>query len=223
MAELAPEYFPVDGILVDLGVSSPQIDTAERGFSFMREGPLDMRMAAHGETAAELIDRLEERELADLIYTLAEESFSRPIARALKRTQPKTTQEAVRAIEQAVPRKKWPNRVHVATKTFQALRMAVNEELPSLDRLLAQLPILLRPGGVAAIISFHSLEDRRVKEAFRTLEGRCTCPPDFPVCVCDSKGSFVSLRRKAFQASDEELAENPRSRSARLRAVEKVR
>jgi 16S rRNA (cytosine1402-N4)-methyltransferase len=111
----------------------------------------------------------------------------------------------------------------VATRTFQALRMAVNAELESLERLLGELPSLLRVGGVAAIISFHSLEDRRVKEAFRALEGRCTCPPRLPVCVCGARGAFVASTRKAIQASEEEIARNPRARSARLRAVEKVR
>jgi 16S rRNA (cytosine1402-N4)-methyltransferase len=213
---------PVDGILLDLGVSSPQLDTPARGFSFQTDGPLDMRMGAEGETAAELIARLEVGELAEVLKTLGEEPFARPIARALKATLPTTTLAAVEAVKQAVPRKAWPARIHVATRTFQALRMAVNDELGELDQLLASLPRLLRTGGRATVIAFHSLEDRRVKEAFRLLEGRCTCPPGLPVCACGAQGSFRVLTRRAVQATDAEQERNPRARSARLRAVEKL-
>jgi 16S rRNA (cytosine1402-N4)-methyltransferase len=213
---------PVDGVLVDLGVSSPQLDEAGRGFSFQAEGPLDMRMGASGPTAADLIRETEEGALADLIYTLGEERFSRPIARELKARRPATTLEAVEAVKAAVPRRAWPERIHVATRTFQALRMAVNGELEAVDALMAALPGLLKVGGVAAVISFHSLEDRRVKEAFRTLEGRCTCPPGLPVCGCGSRGDFKVLTRKAVSAAEAELARNPRARSAHLRAVERV-
>ena len=122
----------------------------------------------------------------------------------------------------AVPRKAWPAKVHVATRTFQALRIAVNDELGELDRVLASLPRLLRVGGRAAVIAFHSLEDRAVKQAFRTLEGRCTCPPGLPVCACGAQGTFRVLTRRAVQASDTEVERNPRARSARLRAVERV-
>jgi len=127
----------------------------------------------------------------------------------------------VEAVKRAVPRRAWP-RLHVATRTFQALRLWVNDELGALDRLLASLPHLLRVGGRAAIIAFHSLEDRRVKTAFRALEGRCTCPVGLPVCVCGAGGSFRALTRKAVKASEAEVAQNPRSRSARLRAVERL-
>jgi len=213
---------PVDGVLLDLGVSSPQLDTPGRGFSFQSDGPLDMRMGAEGETAAELISRLDASELAEVLQSLGEEPFARPIARSLKAALPTTTLAAAEAVKQAVPRKAWPKRIHVATRTFQALRMAVNDELGELDSVLAALPRLLRTHGRAAVISFHSLEDRRVKEAFRTLEGRCTCPPGLPVCACGAQGSFRVLTRRAVQASEAEQARNPRSRSARLRAVEKV-
>ena len=142
-------------------------------------------------------------------------SPARPIARALKAAQPQTTLAAVEAVKRAVPRKAWPKRIHVATRTFQALRMAVNDELGELDRVLAALPGLLSTGGRAAVIAFHSLEDRRVKDAFRTLEGRCTCPPGLPVCVCGAQGSFRVLTRRAVQASEAEQEQNPRSRSAR--------
>ena len=213
---------PVDGLLLDLGVSSPQLDTPERGFSFQTEGPLDMRMGRTGETAAELIARLSEHELSALLRELGEEPFARPIARALKRDLPTTTLAAVESIKGAVPRKAWRSKVHVATRTFQALRIAVNDELGELDRVLTALPRLLRIGGRAAVIAFHSLEDRAVKQAFRTLEGRCTCPPGLPVCACGAQGTFRILTRRAVQASDAEVERNPRARSARLRAVERV-
>ena len=213
---------PVDGLLLDLGVSCPQLDTPERGFSFQTEGPLDMRMGRTGETAAELIARLSEHELSALLRELGEEPFARPIARALKRDLPTTTLAAVESIKGAVPRKAWRSKVHVATRTFQALRIAVNDELGELDRVLTALPRLLRIGGRAAVIAFHSLEDRAVKQAFRTLEGRCTCPPGLPVCACGARGTFRVLTRRAVQASDAEVERNPRARSARLRAVERV-
>jgi 16S rRNA (cytosine1402-N4)-methyltransferase len=214
---------PVDGLLLDLGVSSPQLDDAGRGFSFQHDGPLDMRMSDQGETAAELIARLEEPELADVIYTLGEERFSRPIARELKARLPRTTFEAVAAVRGAVPRARWPKETHVATRTFQALRIAVNRELEQLDLALTGLPTLLRLGGRAAIISFHSLEDRRVKVAFRALCGEAPdvgprglpLPPPAPP-------SFRALTRKAIVASAAEQAHNPRSRSAHLRGVEKI-
>lgn len=213
---------PVDGFLLDLGVSSPQLDTASRGFSFQHDGPLDMRMGREGETAAELIARVGERELADLIYELGEERFSRPIARLLKARAPKRTHEAVEAVKAAVPRKAWPRELHVATRTFQALRLAVNDELGELDRALAAIPGLLAPGGRAAIISFHSLEDRRVKQAFRALCGEAPdeLPRGLPV-QREQRADFVALTKKPVIATGEEVANNPRSRSAKLRAVEK--
>jgi 16S rRNA (cytosine1402-N4)-methyltransferase len=217
------KVLPVDGVVLDLGASSPQLDDPARGFSFQTDGPLDMRMAQSGQTAAELIATVDERSLASLIWRYGEEPFSRRIARELKRATPQTTRQAVEAIQRAVPRRAWPKKIHVATRTFQALRLAVNQELEALERFLSSLPQLLRIGGVAAIISFHSLEDRRVKEGFRALEGRCTCPPDLPICACGAQGSFRILTRKAIQTSKEEVQSNPRARSARLRAVEKVR
>ena len=213
---------PLDGLLADLGVSSHQLDDAARGFSFQGDGPLDMRMGPEGPTAAEAIARADEATLAEVLRELGEEPFARPIARALKAAQPTTTQAAVDAVKRAVPRRAWPQRIHVATRTFQALRIWVNDELGALDRLLEALPRLLRAGGRAAIISFHSLEDRRVKQAFRALEGRCSCPKGLPVCVCGAGGSFRPLTRKAVKASEAEVERNPRARSARLRAVEKL-
>jgi 16S rRNA (cytosine1402-N4)-methyltransferase len=223
LPRVAADVLPVDGVLVDLGVSSPQLDEAERGFSFNKDGPLDMRMGPEGRTAAELIAQEDERELARIIHELGEESFARPIARELKRALPTRTLEAAEVVKRAVPRRAWPKRIHVATKTFQALRMAVNGELEELDALLSALPRLLKVGGRAAVISFHSLEDRKVKEAFRALVGACRCPPGLPVCACGGPGDFAPLTKKALSASEAEVAANPRSRSAHLRAVEKIR
>lgn len=213
----------VDGLLLDLGVSSPQLDVAERGFSFMKEGPLDMRMGDEGPTAAELIEITDERELAQLIKDYGEDPFARGIARELKKALPKTTGEAVEAVKRGVPRKAWPKKINVATKTFQALRMAVNRELESLDQALDAVPRILNVGGIAAIITFHSLEDRKVKQVFRDLEGKCVCPPGLPVCACGAAGEFKALTRKAIAPGDAEVDANPRARSAHLRAVEKVR
>jgi len=214
---------PVDGVLLDLGVSSPQLDVAERGFSFMHDGPLDMRMAATGETAAELIARLPENELADVLYRYADERHSRGIARELKAHLPKTTKEAVEAVKAGVPRKAWPKDINVATRTFQALRIAVNAELEQLERALASLPALLKTGGRAAIISFHSLEDSAVKQAFRALCGEAPddTPKGLPV-IKVQRADFKALTRKPIVASEAEADRNPRARSAKLRGVEKV-
>ncbi len=212
----------VDGVVLDLGVSSPQFDDPERGFSFSHDGPLDMRMG-EGETAAGLLVRLSERELAEVLEEYGEEPFARRIARAVKQASPSPTRtgELASLVASAIPRGSWPKHIHPATRTFQALRIAVNQELAQLDSFLADLPKLLGPGGRAAIISFHSLEDRRVKQAFRSLEGRCTCPPKLPTCVCGRAGGFRVLTKKSVTASEAELAQNPRARSAHLRAVER--
>ena len=217
------QLLPVDGVLLDLGVSSAQLEDPSRGFSFQSEGPLDMRMGPAGPTAAELIASTDERSLEALIRRYGEERFAKGIARRLKRSLPRTTAAAVEEVKRAVPRRAWPKHIHVATKTFQALRMAVNGEMEALGAALAELPRLLRVGGVAAIISFHSLEDRKVKEGFRDLEGRCRCPRDLPVCVCGALGSFSVKTRKAISPGEAEVRRNPRARSARLRAVEKLR
>ncbi len=217
----------VDGALVDLGVSSPQLDEAGRGFSFSRPGPLDMRMAAEGEPLQDLLRRIDERELARILREYGEESFARPIARAVKRAvdagEPLDTAGLAEVVAGAIPRKAWPRKIHPATRTFQALRIAVNDELGELDRLLAALPGLLAPNGIAAIISFHSLEDRMVKEKFRALTQACTCPPDLPICACGAKATFERVTRKPVVAGDAEVAANPRARSAKLRVLEKLR
>lgn len=196
----------VDGVVADLGVSSPQLDDMSRGMSFRGEGPLDMRMdPTRGHTARELIDSLTERDLADLIYELGEERASRPIARSIIRARDEnkldTTQDLAKAIYRVLGPPRRGGGVDPATRTFQALRIAVNDELGELDALLDALPSLLREGGVAAIISFHSLEDRKVKWAFRGDE------------------RLDPLWKKPVEASDEEQRENPRSRSAKLRAA----
>jgi 16S rRNA (cytosine1402-N4)-methyltransferase len=217
----------VDGALVDLGVSSPQLDAPERGFSFSRPGPLDMRMGDDGEPLRDLLRRIDERELARILREYGEEPFARPIARAVKRAvdagEPLDTARLAQLVAGAVPRKAWPRKIHPATRTFQALRIAVNDELGALAAWLEALPSVLAPGGRAAAISFHSLEDRMVKEKFRALTQACTCPPDLPVCACGARAAFAPVTRKAVVASDAEVAANPRARSAKLRAVEKVR
>ncbi len=217
----------VDGAVADLGVSSPQLDAPERGFAFSRPGPLDMRMGSEGETLQDLLRRIDERELARILREYGEEPFARPIARAVKRALDRgelgDTARLAEVVAAAIPRKAWPRRIHPATRTFQALRIAVNDELGALAAFLGGLPGLLAPGGRAAVISFHSLEDRMVKERFRALTQACTCPPDLPVCACGAKASFAPVTRKAVTASEAEVAANPRARSARLRVVEKLR
>jgi 16S rRNA (cytosine1402-N4)-methyltransferase len=216
----------VDGALVDLGVSSPQLDEASRGFSFSRPGPLDMRMGEEGETLEDLLRRIDERELARILKEYGEEPFARPMARAIKAAVAKDekldTARLAAVVGGAIPRKAWPKRIHPATRTFQALRIAVNDELGALAAWLDGLPGVLAPGGRAAVIAFHSLEDRMVKERFRALTQACTCPPEIPVCVCGARAAFAAVTRKAVKASDDEVARNPRARSARLRAVEKL-
>jgi 16S rRNA (cytosine1402-N4)-methyltransferase len=218
----------VDGALVDLGVSSPQLDDPARGFSFSRGGPLDMRMGEEGEPLRDLLRRIDERELARILREYGEEPFARPIARAVKRAvereeEPLDTARLAAVVSAAIPRKAWPRKIHPATRTFQALRIAVNDELGALAAWLQSLPAVLAPGGRAAAISFHSLEDRMVKEKFRALTQACTCPPDLPVCACGARASFAPVTRKAVSAAEDEVARNPRARSAKLRAVEKLR
>ena len=217
----------VDGALVDLGVSSPQLDDPSRGFSFREGGPLDMRMGTEGQTLADLLARIDERELSGILSTYGEEPFARPIARAIKRAveagEPLDTARLAELVGGAIPRKAWPKRIHPATRTFQALRIAVNDELGALAAWLESLPQLVRAGGRAGAIAFHSLEDRAVKEKFRALCQACVCPPGMPVCGCGARASFRPVTRKPAMASDAEVARNPRSRSARLRVVERLR
>jgi 16S rRNA (cytosine1402-N4)-methyltransferase len=219
----------VDGALVDLGVSSPQLEEAERGFSFSRPGPLDMRMSDQGETLAELLARADERELTRILREYGEEPFARPVARAIRRAVEKEgaraldTARLAEVVAGAIPRRAWPRSIHPATRTFQALRIAVNDELGALAAWLAALPRVVAPGGRAAAISFHSLEDRMVKRAFQALTRSCTCPPGLPVCRCGSNPEFRAVTKRAVTPTEAEVARNPRARSAKLRAVVKVR
>lgn len=214
----------VDAILLDLGVSSMQLDTAERGFAFRSDGPLDMRFDAGGSrpTAAELVNTLDERELADLFFRYGEERDSRRIARAVVHERPFTTTSSLAAvIERAAPRRH-DQKIHPATRVFQALRIAVNDELGVVASVLPRAIDLLRPGGRLAVISFHSLEDRVVKDAFRLASTDCICPPKTPICICDHHASVRLVNRKPIIADDAEIALNARSRSAKLRVVEKL-
>jgi 16S rRNA (cytosine1402-N4)-methyltransferase len=214
----------VDMILLDLGVSSMQLDMAERGFAFRHEGPLDMRFdpATAQPTAADLVNTLDEGELADIFYQYGEERESRRLARAVVRERPyNTTQELAQAIEKARPRR-YQDKIHPATRVFQALRIAVNDELATVKRALPIAIDLLQKGGRLGVISFHSLEDRIVKEAFRLASTDCICPPKTPICVCGHQASVRLVNRKPIVAGEDEAAHNPRSRSAKLRVVEKL-
>lgn len=216
---------PVDGILMDIGVSSHQLDTAERGFSYHMDAPLDMRMSQRGRTAADLVNALDERELASIFFRYGEEKYSRPIARAVVKArgeQPvKTTGRLAEIIREAVPAA-YRREGHPARRVFQALRIAVNGELDCLSEALDTAFRCLKPGGRLAVITFHSLEDRMVKQRFAAFCRGCTCPPDFPVCVCGKTPAARLVLRKPAEASAEELERNPRARSAKLRCVEKI-
>ncbi len=218
----------VDGIVADLGVSSLQFDSPERGFSFRFDAPLDMRMNpdSDDETAAELLARLSETEIADLIYQLGEERASRKIARRIvwKRELGEavtTTRELAETVEKAIG-KKPKDKIHPATRTFQALRIAVNGELEILEDFIADAIDLLKTGGRLAVITFHSLEDRIVKHAFQKFAGRCSCPPRLPQCVCGAERKVEILTRKPVVAGEVETNENPRARSAKLRVCKKL-
>jgi 16S rRNA (cytosine1402-N4)-methyltransferase len=212
-----------DGVLLDLGLSSMQLDEEGRGFSFRRDEPLDMRMGADGPGAAELVASLSEGELASLFKRLGEEPLARRVARAIVRERAKepiaTTGRLAEVVEEAMPMaERRKRRLHPATQVFQALRLAVNDELGMLERFLEQAPRLLRPGGRLAVLSYHSLEDRRVKKAITAWANPCTCPPDLPVCACGRRPLFMPLG-KLGRPGEAEVALNPRARSARLRAA----
>ena len=211
----------LDGILLDLGLSSMQLDTPERGFSFQHDAPLDMRFdPASPTTAADLVNTLPGDELADLIYVYGEERASRRIARAIVRARPlQTTGQLAAVIESVLPRR---GRIHPATQTFQALRIAVNQELDRVETFLPQAVAALKSGGRLAIISFHSLEDRIVKEYFRRESRDCICPPRQPICTCGHTATLKEISRKPITPGEAEIAANPRARSAKLRVVEKL-
>lgn len=215
----------VHGIVLDLGVSLHLLHGSGRGFSFLRDEPLDMRMdgASGGLTAEEVINEFSAEKLADIFYKYGEERRSRPIARRIvdwRRRERITSSLQLAEIIQGMTSRRG-SRIHPATRVFQALRVFVNEELYSLNKFLDSFTDCLAPGGRLAVISFHSLEDRLVKRRFAELEKACTCPPDFPVCTCGKKPQGRVLTRKAIAPSEEEVEHNPMSRSARLRAFEK--
>ncbi|MBN1581342.1 MAG: 16S rRNA (cytosine(1402)-N(4))-methyltransferase RsmH [Anaerolineae bacterium] len=213
-------FHPVDGILFDLGLSSMELQNPERGFSFLLDGPLDMRFDPNtSRTAADLIDALSERELAELIYRYGEEPASRVIARAIVSARPLHTTTELAAVVAKVVRKK--GKIHPATRTFQALRIAVNDELRVLEQGLSAAIETLGPGGRLAVISFHSLEDRIVKQFFAREARDCICPPEFLTCTCKHQAVLNIVTRKPIRPSEIEVDRNPRSRSAKLRIVTK--
>jgi 16S rRNA (cytosine1402-N4)-methyltransferase len=216
-----------DAILFDLGVSSMQLDRPERGFSYASDAPLDMRMDPSAEhSARELVNQASERELTDIFRGYGEERYARQIARAIvrrRKEQPfERTGELVDTIKAAIPAPARFGEGHPARRVFQALRIAVNDELAALEAALPAALETLNPGGRVAVISFHSLEDRIVKRFFRREEHGCTCPPDFPVCVCGQEPTLRALNRRAIRPTADEVASNPRAGSARLRAAQKT-
>ena len=214
----------VSGLLADLGVSSMQLDDAARGFSFRFDGPLDMRMGEESRSAADLVNTLDEYELTTILRKYGEEPMARRISAAIvaaREEAPITTTTRLTEIIRSV-KKSRPHEIDPSTLTFQALRIAANEELVGLDRFADDEVSVLEPGARVAVISFHSLEDRIVKRAFRRLEGECTCPPNMPVCGCGAKTLVRILTGRPVTASEEELQRNPRSRSAKLRVAERI-
>lgn len=215
-----------DGILADLGVSSHQLDDAARGFSFHADAPLDMRMSMQGMSAADAVNSLSQRELQDIIYRYGEDKFAPRIAAGIVRAREEkpieTTLELAEIIKSSIPAAARREGGHPTRRTFQALRIYVNGELDGLDGAISDMFDSLKVGGRLAIITFHSLEDRAVKQTFASLCEGCICPPEFPVCVCGRK-SRGRLPQKALAPGREELERNPRSRSARLRVIEKIR
>ena len=211
----------VDGIVIDLGVSSMQIDSPERGFSFQHDGPLDMRFDPSQPVSSEdIVNQSSEADLADLIWRYGEDRDSRRIARLIVQQRPfHSTLELASAISRGIRHQ--PGAIHPATRTFQALRIAVNRELEGLEQFLPQAVEALNSGGRLAVISFHSLEDRIVKQYFRTESRDCICPPEQPVCNCGHKASITEINRRPITADPEEVAANIRARSAKLRIIEK--
>ena len=217
----------VDGMLFDLGVSSPQLDDGSRGFSYMADAPLDMRMdRSRSLTAAQVVNTWPREELRRILFEYGEERYAPQIAAAIERRRQErpieTTLELVELIKAAMPAKAKKEKQHPAKRSFQAIRIAVNDELGAVERMLDGAVPRLNPGGRLAVISFHSLEDRIVKLRFQELARGCTCPPDFPVCVCGRTPEIRLVTRKPVLASQRELEENPRARSAKLRVAEKL-
>ena len=217
----------IDGVLFDLGVSSHQLDEQSRGFSFRKTGPLDMRMDIRKKTTAfDLINNLPQKELENVIRSLGEEKWAGRIARAIVKLRSKknilSTTELAEIISNIIPKSNWPHKIHPATKTFQALRIKVNEELEVLTPALVSAISRLSIGGRVCVISYHSLEDRIVKEVFSQKAKGCICPPKFPECRCNVKPVLKIVNKKPVFASDSEISQNPRARSARLRAGERI-
>ncbi len=214
----------IDGALLDLGVSSYQLDEGERGFSYSKEAPLDMRMDREsGLSAYDVVNGYSASELRRIIFTYGEDKFAGRIAAAMVRNRPiETTTELSEIIKAAIPAAKRRTGGHPAKRTFQAIRIEVNGELEGLEQALQDYIDVLAPGGRLAVITFHSLEDRAVKQTFRTAENPCTCPPDYPQCVCGKKPKGRLVNRKPILPGEAELAHNPRSRSAKLRIFEKI-
>ena len=218
----------LSGALMDLGVSSHQFDDASRGFSYRADAPLDMRMdQSGGQTAADIVNSYSEKELTRVLFDWAEEKWAARIAKfivdARKEAPIATTGQLVDLIDRAIPKKvREKDGSHPARKTFQALRIEVNDELRPLEQAISDIVSMLEPGGRIAVIAFHSLEDRIVKNTFRTLADPCTCPKSFPVCVCGKKPQVRIITKKPIVSGDQELALNPRARSATLRIAEKI-
>lgn len=214
-----------DGILADLGVSSHQLDTAERGFSFHKDAPLDMRMSKTGLSAYDVVNTYSEADLARILFTYGEEKFAKSIARNIVKSRAEkpisTTFDLIAVIKQSMPQKAMRD-AHPARRTFQAIRIEVNGELAQLDTALNDMFAALKVGGVLSVITFHSLEDRMVKQRFRDFAQGCTCPKDFPVCVC-GKQPRGKILLKGLAPSEQELSENYRAHSARLRSVQKLK
>jgi 16S rRNA (cytosine1402-N4)-methyltransferase len=224
LEQLATNGVEADAILLDLGVSSMQLDFPERGFSYATDVPLDMRMDRTAElTAADLVNDASERDLADIFKRYGEERYAKQIARTIARRRPLATSfELVDVVKSAIPAPARFGDGHPAKRVFQALRIAVNDELGALERALPAALQALRPGGRLAVISFHSLEDRIVKTFMRDGERGCTCPPDFPICVCGKEPLLRAVSRRPLRPSDDEVAQNPRATSAKLRVAVKV-
>jgi 16S rRNA (cytosine1402-N4)-methyltransferase len=220
-------YAQVDSILFDLGVSSYQLDTASRGFSFRLDGPLDMRMdTTQAYTAEVLVNQAPAEHLQAIFRTLGEERWAKRIARAIvterQRTPITRTSHLAELVARAIPRAAWPHHLHPATRVFMALRMAVNDELPALAAALPQAVAALRPGGRLAVLAFHSGEDQLVKTCMRQEARGCVCPPQLPQCICGQQPRLRLVTRKPLTPSADEIQDNPRSRSARLRVAEKL-
>jgi 16S rRNA (cytosine1402-N4)-methyltransferase len=213
-----------DLVLFDFGISSTQLDAPERGFSFRAEGPLDMRMDSGAELTAErIVNHFDAAEIERILRTYGEERWARRIAQFIVARRPlRTTRDLAQAVEAAIPRKAWPRDIHVATRTFQGLRIAVNDELDEIEAGLKAALSILKPGGRMATISFHSLEDRLVKSFFNVESKDCICPPQQPVCTCGHRATLQIVTRRPVRPSEEEVAGNPRARSARLRVAQKL-